>query len=144
MWLIDFGLASEICNTMTKHTNSSVDTRGTRPYMSPEQIKGKRHQWDARTDQYSLAVVAYQLLSGHLPFDGDDEFSLMLAITQEAAEPIPGSPDQVNAAVLKRGSTDDLGGFRIVWRHMDLRRQGSDVQCASPERGPWPRTSARS
>lgn len=101
VWLIDFGLAAEIRNTMTKHTNSSVDTRGTRPYMSPEQIKGKRHQWDARTDQYSLAVVAYQLLSGHLPFDGDDEFSLMLAITQEAADPIPGLREAVNAAVLK-------------------------------------------
>ncbi len=101
VWLIDFGLAAEIRNTLTKHTNSSIDTRGTRPYMSPEQIKGKRHQWDARTDQYSLAVVAYQLLSGHLPFDGDDEFSLMLAITQEAADPIPGLPEHVNAAVLK-------------------------------------------
>ena len=101
VWLIDFGLAAEIRNTMTKHTNKSVDTRGTRPYMSPEQIKGKRHQWDGRTDQYSLAVVAYQLLAGHLPFDGDDEFSLMLAITQEPADPIDGVPDHVNAAVLK-------------------------------------------
>ena len=101
VWLIDFGLAAEIRNTMTKHTNTSVDTRGTRPYMSPEQIKGKRHQWDGRTDQYSLAVVAYQLLSGHLPFDGDDEFSLMLAITQEPADLIPNLADHVNAAVLK-------------------------------------------
>ena len=101
VWLIDFGLAAEIRNTMTKHTNKSVDTRGTRPYMSPEQIKGKRHQWDGRTDQYSLAVVAYQLLSGHLPFDGDDEFSLMLAISQEPADLIPNLADHVNAAVLK-------------------------------------------
>ena len=101
VWLIDFGLAAEIRNTMTKHTNKAVDTRGTRPYMSPEQIKGKRHQWDGRTDQYSLAVVAYQLLAGHLPFDSDDEFSLMLAISQETPDPIPDVPESVNTVLLR-------------------------------------------
>ena len=101
VWLIDFGLAAEIRNTMTKHTDKAVDTRGTRPYMSPEQIKGKRYQWDGRTDQYSLAVVAYQLLAGHLPFDSDDEFSLMLAISQETPDPIADLPESVNAVILR-------------------------------------------
>jgi len=101
VWLIDFGLAAEIRSTMTRHTNVAVDTRGTRPYMSPEQLKGKRHQWDGRTDQYSLAVVAYQLLAGHLPFDCDDEFSLMMAINQETPDLISDVPEHVNAALLK-------------------------------------------
>ena len=101
VWLIDFGLAAEIRNTMTKHTNKSVDTRGTRPYMSPEQLRGKRAQWDGRTDQYALAVVVYELLSGHLPFDGDDDFILMHAILNEPAEPLAGQPDSVNAVLLR-------------------------------------------
>ena len=104
--LIDFGLAAEIRNTINKHTNGSADSRGTRHYMSPEQLKGKRHLWDGRTDQYSLAVVAYELLAGHLPFDCDDEFSLMLAITQEPPDPIDGLTDDVNAA-LQRGLAKD-------------------------------------
>jgi len=104
--LIDFGLAAEIRNTINKHTNGSADSRGTRHYMSPEQLKGKRHLWDGRTDQYSLAVVAYELLAGHLPFDCDDEFSLMLAITQEPPDPIDGLPDNVNDA-LRRGLAKD-------------------------------------
>ena len=101
VWLIDFGLAAEIRSTMTRHTNGVVDTRGTRPYMSPEQMRGKRALWDGRTDQYALAVVAYELLSGQLPFDGDDDFILMNAILNEPAEPIPGQSDAVNAVLLR-------------------------------------------
>jgi serine/threonine protein kinase len=100
-WLIDFGLAAEVRNTLQKHTNASADTRGTLPYMSPEQLRGKRHLWNGRTDQYSLAVVAYELLAGHLPFDADDDFTLRLAIKDEAPDPISGVPESVNAALLK-------------------------------------------
>ncbi len=104
--LIDFGLAAEIRSTMTKHsktkhTNKSVDNQGTLPYMSPEQLRGKRTQWDGRTDQYALAVVVYELLSGHPPFEGDD-FMLRHAILDEPAEPLANQPDAVNA-VLWRG-----------------------------------------
>jgi len=101
VWLIDFGLAAEIRNTMSKQTIVPVDTRGTRPYMAPEQLRGKRHLWDHRTDQYSLAVVGYELLAGHLPFDGDDDFSLMHAVLNEPADPIAGISESTNAILLK-------------------------------------------
>jgi len=99
VWLIDFGLAAEIRNSMTKHTNKSADTRGTRPYMAPEQCRGKRQQWDGRTDQYALAVVAYELLAGHLPFDGDDEFSITYSILNEPPDPILDLPDAAWSAL---------------------------------------------
>lgn len=69
--------------------------------MSPEQLSGKRSRWDGRTDQYSLAVVAYELLAGHLPFEGDDDMSLMLAINQDVPDPIPHQPDSVCGVLLK-------------------------------------------
>ena len=99
--LIDFGLASEIRSSMTRHTQATVDTRGTRPYMSPEQLRGKRKEWDGRLDQYSLGVVAYELLAGHLPFEGEDEFALMLSIYQEPPEAIPEVSGEVNACLLR-------------------------------------------
>lgn len=43
--------------------------RGSPWYMSPEQTEGKRAT--GRSDQYSLAIVAYEMLLGRLPFDGD-------------------------------------------------------------------------
>jgi formylglycine-generating enzyme required for sulfatase activity len=101
VFLIDFGLAAEIRSTMSRHTSNTVDTRGTRPYMAPEQLRGKRHQWDGRTDQYALAAVAYELLAGHLPFDSDDDFALMVAISQEPADPIAGLPEALNGVLLR-------------------------------------------
>jgi formylglycine-generating enzyme required for sulfatase activity len=100
--LIDFGLAATIRSTMTRFTQASSDTRGTRPYMSPEQLRGNSLQWDGRTDQYSLAVVAYELLGGYLPFETEDGFALMYAVLHEQVAPIETCSDAVNQ-VLSRG-----------------------------------------
>jgi eukaryotic-like serine/threonine-protein kinase len=53
--VVDFGLAAEIRTTVSRYTQVQMDTSGTRPYMAPEQWKGRGQ--DARTDQYALAVV---------------------------------------------------------------------------------------
>ncbi len=63
--LIDFGLAD-----MAENPQTTVDTAvlGTPHYMAPEQAAG--HAADARSDQYALAAVAYELLAGVPPFHG--------------------------------------------------------------------------
>ena len=99
--LIDLGLAAEIRSSTTRFTKARVDNRGTRPYMSPEQLSGKRSQWDGRTDQYSLAAVAYEMLGGHPPFEADDDLVLIQAIKDELPDPIDGLAPFINAALLK-------------------------------------------
>jgi serine/threonine-protein kinase len=54
---------------------------GTPLYMSPEQCRGER--LDARSDIYSLAVIAYQMLSGKTPFEGDFKAVMKAHIEQE-------------------------------------------------------------
>ncbi len=72
-FLTDFGLA-KLLNSDSALTQSGM-AMGTPPYMAPEQWTGK--PVDARTDIYALGVLAYEMLSGRLPFNADTPFQLM-------------------------------------------------------------------
>ncbi|MDR0870056.1 MAG: serine/threonine protein kinase [Planctomycetaceae bacterium] len=106
--IIDFGLAEEIGTSMVQ-ADETFAVMGTRPYMSPEQWRG--HYQDARTDQYSLAVTAYEMLAGYCPFVCKDIAILKNAVLNDAPEPIPDVPDYVNAAVLKAMSKERKDRF---------------------------------
>ena len=102
--LIDFGLASEFRQSMTRVSQVRMSTSGTRPYMSPEQFQGKGQ--DARTDQYSLGTLAYELLCGKLPFQAEDDFVLFNCIMNVQPEPLKDQPDWVNTALLQAMAKD--------------------------------------
>ena len=79
--LLDFGLAAQIRETMVGISNQYHGTSGTGPYMAPEQWRGKPQ--DARTDQYALAVLLYEMLTGHPPFMSHDLMILREAVLAE-------------------------------------------------------------
>jgi len=101
--ILDFGLAAEIRSSMSRVSTETGDTSGTRPYMAPEQWLGKKQ--DGRTDQYALACVLYELLSGAPPFAGvfetGDPIIMRTAVERDAPEEIEGVSPAVNAALLK-------------------------------------------
>ncbi len=74
--ITDFGVASILDASKTR-TGTIL---GSPAYMSPEQIAGKRV--DGRSDLFSLGVTLYQLLTGHLPFQGDSLANIMYKITE--------------------------------------------------------------
>ena len=59
---------------------------GTPEYISPEQVR--RLTADARSDQYSLAVVAYEMLSGRVPFEAASTLALLHQIVYKPPSPI--------------------------------------------------------
>ena len=97
--VVDFGLAAQIRTSMTRVSRVRMDTSGTYPYMAPEQWRGEYQ--DARTDQYALAVVAYELLSGHLPFDTPDAEVMRLAVLNEPPRALEGLPEHVNRTLVR-------------------------------------------
>lgn len=72
--VMDFGIAlMQGARRVTWQGLSAV--MGTPDYMAPEQIKGQRG--DAATDIYALGVMLYEMLSGEVPYRGDNAFAIM-------------------------------------------------------------------
>jgi serine/threonine-protein kinase len=72
--LIDFGIAANAGARRITFAKLS-NTMGTPDYISPEQVKGKRG--DARSDLYALGVMLYEMLTGKVPFQGENPFAVM-------------------------------------------------------------------
>ena len=98
--LADFGIAKAV-NDATLSTNSKVI--GSVHYFSPEQARG--NYVDERSDIYSLGIVMYEMLTGKVPFDGDNPVSIALKhINEEIVPPheyVDGIPPALERAVLK-------------------------------------------
>ena len=86
--LTDFGIAKAASGQKLTGTGMSI---GTPHYMSPEQARAQAI--DGRSDIYSLGVVAYQCLTGTVPYDGEDSFSIGY---KHITEPIP-TPSLITA-----------------------------------------------
>ena len=94
----DFGIAKALSEGKLTATDSVI---GTPYFMSPEQGMGKPVSGAA--DQYSVAVMAYRMLAGHVPFDGDSAIDILhkhcMFPAPSLADDAPDLPDHVVQAV---------------------------------------------
>jgi hypothetical protein len=97
----------------TSHTQTGVGI-GTPEYMSPEQGQASKAV-DARADIYSLGVMAYEMLTGRLPFTADTPLAVVLAHIRDPL-PLPSAVDpaigkQTERALLRALAKDPAGRF---------------------------------
>jgi serine/threonine-protein kinase len=102
--VMDFGLAKPVApeGELKKLTDTGV-VLGTPEFMSPEQIRGATI--DHRSDQYALGVLAFELLTGELPFkSGTAQETMMHRLTDTAlrlSERWPDAPAALDAALAR-------------------------------------------
>ena len=129
--LIDFGLADEIKPELANGNHHVSGLSGTLLYMAPEQWR--KHRQTAMTDQYALAVVAYKLLSGRLPFDATDAKSLRQSVLRETPLRIKNIPDFVNDAIQKALSKNQERRFESCVAFIKALAEESTAVPEEPE-----------
>lgn len=131
--LTDFGIAKALG---AESLTLPGDVIGTPHYMAPEQCEGQQ-EVDARTDQYSLALVAYEMLTGEHPFAVDGLRELILKQLKEDPAPLsqrrPDVPPHVCQTIHRALSKDPEDRFdaiedfaRVLMGGAESEREGRD------------------
>jgi len=113
----DFGIARALGGPNENRLTQAGLALGTPAYMAPEQATGERGI-DARTDQYSLAIVCYEMLVGRVPFEGSTAPAIIAkrftSATPSARAARAEVPDQVDRALQRALSLDPGQRFGSV------------------------------
>jgi serine/threonine protein kinase len=123
--ITDFGIATAVAATKASHLTETGMVMGTALYVSPEQATGA--PVGASSDIYSLGVVAYECLAGHVPFTAREPLAIAYA---HKHEPVPALPPDVPPAVadlvydmLAKTPAERPAGARVVADRADMLRE---------------------
>lgn len=126
--LVDFGLAAEIRTSVMRVSQVRMETCGTYPYMAPEQWRGELQ--DARTDQYALAVVAFELLSGHLPFEAADPTVLRMCVLNDPVPQVKQIPADVQSVIARAMNKSRVDRFPSCTAFIEALQAGATAADA--------------
>ena len=110
--ITDFGIAKAV-NTSTLLASDGM-VMGSVHYFSPEQARGG--YVDEKSDIYSLGIVIYEMLTGKVPFDGDNPVSIALMHVNDEMTPpssiVPGIPPRLEQIVMKATNKIQVNRFK--------------------------------
>ncbi len=136
--VVDFGIAKLLGVTGPTQAGSTL---GTVSYMAPEQVAGE--DAEPRTDVWALGVVFYEMLTGRLPFRGENQWSVMNAIANREPEPVralrpevPADIEQVVMAALEKSRGARTASAAELVRQLEACRAGPVTAAAVPP-SPW-------
>lgn len=108
--VMDFGIARMLDRTRQTQVGHAV---GTPRYMAPEQIRGM--EVDGRTDLYATGAVLFELITGHMAFDADSDYALMMKKLSEPPPPpstfVPDLPEMVDQIVFRAMANEPAHRF---------------------------------
>src|SRR6202165_4568270 len=130
--LADFGLAKLLQGSSLKSMTGV--TTGTPAYMAPEQVMG--HQVGPASDRYSLATIAYEMLTGGIPFDGEGLLELLYAQVHREPSP-PSSRDtslgpEVDAVIMRGLAKDPAARWDTCSQVVDALATALALPVAAP------------
>jgi len=139
--IMDFGIARSL---RAKGITGPGVMIGTPEYMSPEQVEGK--QVDLRSDIYSLGVILYEMMTGKLPFEGDNSLSIALKHkTEEPPDPghynsqIPEALSQLILRCMKKDKNKRYKDAKELLSELTKIEEGiSTVERIIPAKKPTP------
>jgi len=101
--VLDFGIAKLAMNNPNLMNLTGTGIIGTPQYMSPEQCQA--HRIDGRSDVYSIGIIAYEMLTGKLPFDEPTPLATVIAQVKQKPKPLrelrPEIPPALEAIVMR-------------------------------------------
>jgi serine/threonine protein kinase len=117
--VLDFGIAkrSEAADPNEAKLTKQGMVLGTPPYMSPEQFTGQ--ELDRRSDVYALGVIAYEMLTGHLPFNAATPWEWASKHLTTAPTPIESQPGGASIPPRFRAAI-----MRALAKNRDERQKG--------------------
>ncbi len=109
--VLDFGISK--MNDAPRRLGPESGLMGTPQFMSPEQCRGRPAVVDAASDQFALAALTYQMLTGRTPFSGDNVGAVLWHVLYD--NPLPmGIETEVERVVIRALSKEKEGRFSSV------------------------------
>lgn len=148
--LLDFGIskkAGEEARLGSTKLTGEFDILGTPEYMAPEQALGKTADVDARGDQYALAVILYEMLTGKVPFTADDVMELLQRVIRDIplAPSVlrPQLPAKIDQVILRAMAKSPQARFERIADFAHALEDGLGLTTASIQPGATLRPRAR-
>jgi serine/threonine-protein kinase len=137
--ILDFGISKAIDGlSKLTHTHSIM---GTPFYMAPEQATGGMTTMDGRADQFSLAAITYELLTGRMAFDGDGMVNVIYKVVNQEPPPfasvglsLPAGVEHAVRRALSKQANDRFGSVLEFSEALKQAAAGAPVGAAADAR----------